>query len=410
MGRWPSISRGSRSQTPGQSIGMIGNSIALNGWNTIDPSKACANSARAILAWIMLFSKGRLRLSTASTGMFSCATGGFTSDQIVSTHLPAALAAGWSYLVILCPGTNDNIDNNFNGWLTTRNNVIMMVQACLASGITPILTTELPKGAPGQYGFGKYNTWVRQYAAANGLLLADIYSATVDPLAADTWKAGIAADNLHPNEAGAKLIGQTIWTAIAPSVPLATVPLPSNNLASVNESGNIFAASMNADFSNPLFLNSAAGLATGLGAGGGGGGSPTGTTDLNTPSPTLGNLQRVTVTSAAPTYWRWFTNLVGPTVAAGRRFLFVGEVEATVKASGGQFAYFVQPNGATSAVVGIQTGWTEDIPSGSVVAMEFTMPAAGAEGPFRGFCYASNGAGSTGGASRPGFFDLTALA
>lgn len=74
---------------------------------------------------------------------FLFATSGYTSQEIVDTHLGPLLRSGASYAFIMM-GQND-FPNPAISAATTANNTILAADQCLANGILPIVTTPPPR-------------------------------------------------------------------------------------------------------------------------------------------------------------------------------------------------------------------------------------------------------------------------
>ena len=61
------------------------------------------------------------------------------------------------------------------------------------------------------------NDWMKQYAAANGHLYLDYFSAMVD--ATGVMKTELTADDLHPNAAGYAIMAPLAQAAIDRALP-----------------------------------------------------------------------------------------------------------------------------------------------------------------------------------------------
>lgn len=88
------------------------------------------------------------------------------------------------------------------------------------------------------------NSWIRRYALAHHMTLVDLYPALVNPATGAFLTAYDSGDGVHPNERGAKLIGEMIAAAIikdmvgSVSADIAQVGVGVSNLL----------------YTNPLFL------------------------------------------------------------------------------------------------------------------------------------------------------------
>lgn len=116
--------------------------------------------------------------------------------------------------VILLAGTNDIARNNGPQTLTMiEENVMAMTELAKAHGIRMILCSVMPIADYGRAKMSegrppadilKVNAWMKDYAAKNGAIYADYFSAMVDDKG--FLKPGISMDGLHPNEQGYNLM------------------------------------------------------------------------------------------------------------------------------------------------------------------------------------------------------------
>lgn len=221
----------------------IGDSITANGVTFFDSTRKYESfNDLSWHVWGMLLSMGRLRFTGAS------ATGGYTSAQILSQHLPNALKSGASYCVVMA-GRNDVVQG-LNVNTVTIPNMKEIFRQLKAKGIIPVVCTMSAHGNSvsnaNRLAEHTVNAWLRQYARKNKLPLVDLHKATVNPLTGD-WKPGYNQDVSHPTNVGAYYMGKALkdgmleWAAnVLP--PMADEQLPINTLG------------MNV-FDNALFLN-----------------------------------------------------------------------------------------------------------------------------------------------------------
>jgi|LakMenE18May11ns_1017448.scaffolds.fasta_scaffold9875715_3 lysophospholipase L1-like esterase len=142
----------------------------------------------------------------------SFATGGFTTLQIQSTHLPQVLASNANRCVVQ-GGINDFAAGRTSTQAATT---LREMWASLASaGITPIATTVLPDAANAsrQAWIADTNILIRSYAATDGVKLCD-WSSVVET------SPGVGSvtdfpDNIHPNQLGCVKIGKVLASTIA---------------------------------------------------------------------------------------------------------------------------------------------------------------------------------------------------
>lgn len=102
----------------------------------------------------------------------------------------------------------------------------------MAANIRPVLCTLPPREATGTR-IQNLNEWIRGYARRYGLHLVDFLPLLVDPTAW-AWRAGLTADNVHPNLAATKLMAQLVVDTLVPRLPSAPPPLSACNVDTVN--------------------------------------------------------------------------------------------------------------------------------------------------------------------------------
>ncbi len=137
-------------------------------------------------------------------------------------------------VVVILAGTNDIAGNT--GPMTledTTRNLMSMVELATANNIKVVLSSVLPvndrvknnegvllvqtKSRPNEK-ITAMNDWLKKYAAENGLVYLDYYSATIDKNR--TLKDGINYDGLHPNADGYKLMQPLAEEAIKRAVKM----------------------------------------------------------------------------------------------------------------------------------------------------------------------------------------------
>jgi lysophospholipase L1-like esterase len=357
-----SAGSGSGSVAPGLTLAGLGDSKTANG--SVSTTNA-ATSAQTLLfgaldvrnwhLWACLLSNGALTYA----GM--AATGGFTSLQVIDTHLQTIIAAKPAMCVVEC-GTNDVP----LGGTTTRTNLLTIWKALAAAGIVPVLCTLTPRNdfaSGGTIGpLLQLNLWIQRQARLNGWPCVDLYNAcaATGPGASGGWAAGLNGDNVHPNGKGAKAMGQAVATALqtwtTPGPPfLPTVPA---DTASGRYNG----------LGNPLFTDTNAD------------GTPDGWTLSGAPTAAsaadaavVGNAFSITRTAADG-----FAS--GPNTiptSQGDVLQVSTRIKSTVEASGGNI-YFAVIDASSEAALGFQLqGWNVDIPW-STLSVAFKAPAMGA--------------------------------
>lgn len=129
--------------------------------------------------------------------------GGYGLGQIRDEMLPLVLAQ--SPLPGAClvgGGTNDvaGVGGAFS--VSSRSAIVVdIVGQLLAAGIVPILMTIPPRSDSGMtVNVLRWNSWVRRYAAANGLAVIDVYRAVTG--SDGQFLSGMTSDGTHPTLPG----------------------------------------------------------------------------------------------------------------------------------------------------------------------------------------------------------------
>ena len=128
-------------------------------------------------------------------------------------------------VVVILAGINDLAENT--GPTTPeeiQGNLTSMVELAKANGIRVVLATVLPANRfPWRPNLPDptatilaMNAWIKDYAAKNGCVHVDYFSAMADPQ--NTLKAELAEDVVHPNKAGYAVMGPLVEKAIAESL------------------------------------------------------------------------------------------------------------------------------------------------------------------------------------------------
>jgi lysophospholipase L1-like esterase len=199
---------GSAGQVPGNRIFVIGDSIPANG---VAAGGGWEGRAWYIYGSMMADAKFDIRGVAAS--------GGFTLEQIRTTHLPTALASDANF-VLVQGGRNDVLAPTPIAAIRTTLDAIC--DAIVSAGKVPILTTQTAQGTSGSPNTAaqktlkeQIDTYIRLKARINKWPLTDAAAATTDP-ANGAWKAGISADVSHPNNVGSRVIGQKLADDLSP--------------------------------------------------------------------------------------------------------------------------------------------------------------------------------------------------
>lgn len=152
---------------------------------------------------------------------------GQTTSQMLLRIRPDVIALKPKVVVILA-GTNDISGNT--GAMTLEaieGNLASMIELAHASGINVVLASILPVSDYNKNKAGEaiirtvqrppaqitaLNDWMKKYAADNGVVYLDYFSATVDDKG--FLKAEIADDGLHPNAKGYEIMKPLAENAI----------------------------------------------------------------------------------------------------------------------------------------------------------------------------------------------------
>ncbi|MCX6598723.1 MAG: SGNH/GDSL hydrolase family protein, partial [Acidobacteria bacterium] len=133
---------------------------------------------------------------------------GQTTPQMLIRFRPDVIALKPAAVVILA-GTNDIAGNT--GPMTLemiQDNIASMVQLAKANGIKVVLSSVMPVCDYNRPQMARrppekiiaLNKWIAEYAAKQGAVYLDYYSAMLDE--AKLLRKEITGDGLHPNDAG----------------------------------------------------------------------------------------------------------------------------------------------------------------------------------------------------------------
>ena len=131
-------------------------------------------------------------------------------------------------VVQIMAGTNDIAGNTGPASdEAIENNIRSMTELAQAHGIRVVLASIPPAADfPWRKGLNpgprivRLNAWLKGYAAKSGAVYADYWSATHDGLA---FRAPLAMDGVHPNEAGYAVMAPVAEAAIRKALALRTV-------------------------------------------------------------------------------------------------------------------------------------------------------------------------------------------
>jgi len=226
----------------GDSLSAFG--VAWSGDNNTGENRAPCLNDKGFYTWAMIQSLGRIRVTGVS------ATGGFSVQQILKTHLKSAIAANPTFCAVL-GGRNDviNINNDIDIDQQTIPAFERIFRGLRWAGIIPVVCTMAAQSNQSddvrRAKEHKINNWLRAYARAYRLPLVDFHRFTVEPLTGG-WISGYNRDASHPTGEGAKAMGKAMvdgllhWTST-------TWPARADEQVTAGLTANLLA--------NPLFLN-----------------------------------------------------------------------------------------------------------------------------------------------------------
>ena len=131
-------------------------------------------------------------------------------------------------VVQIMAGTNDIAGNTGPASdADIENNIRSMTELAQAHGIRVILASIPPandfpwhKGLNPGPRIERLNAWLKGYAAKSGAVYADYWNATHD---GEAFRAGLALDGVHPNEAGYAVMAPVAEAAIRKALALRSV-------------------------------------------------------------------------------------------------------------------------------------------------------------------------------------------
>ncbi len=327
----------------GNRVAALGDSITIgNGTSAVG---VFGNTSW--LTWLGLLSGGRCRMVKGG----NAGVAGQTIDQIAARVATDVLPLGVDYCIVH-GGTNS---------VTTRTpaQIVASIEgignALLAGGVTPVLTTLLPRNASGTL-VPEINYRIANLAARRGWLLIDFYPVLIDPATGGILPA-YSPDGLHPNEAGAKLLGQRAADVMT-TQPGMVAPLLASGVGELTNltPNGVFIGDTNADgVANSWALAAPTG----------------GTASLVADAAIKGNWQRVVGNGAAAPYVT--ANLPAGSWAVGDKLRFMGRVRSTVAGLGSVASPRIRFIGPT-LYLSPATSITQDQQPGNVFAIEGVVP------------------------------------
>lgn len=171
--------------------------------------------------------------------------GGIGAAGTAVTTSPSPLNGSPKY-VFVHAGVNDIYGFNLTAATVTAN-LQQIYQTLIANGVTPIVMTIMAVNST-TVGYSTANVathlavndWIRNYAAANGLLLVDAFAATVDPNSGSVeMNTAFTRDGKqHPNNRGGMAVARAIYGVLNNIIPARDV-LPQSNAAVISLDASI---------------------------------------------------------------------------------------------------------------------------------------------------------------------------
>lgn len=346
------------------SIWALGDSITANGYTAPAGTVSHLFYNQSYLMWTCLHSLGRLRFGGIA------ATGGYTTAQIISTHLPTVVAAKPAYCVVHA-GTNDN------GTLTLAQsiaNLKTIFDSLLAAGIVPVATTMLPKQTllnGSRLFLESQSLWVLRYATTRNFPAVDITSAMINP-ANGGWpgySGGVGTynvDDTHPNGLGAKTMGSAIWSVLSSWVPPRPSFFPAYNTAGSTGGASYYFPTLD----NALHLTDTNSDGLPDRYSGSTGATIAYSITAMAGNEGLGNWFNVTQNGAGANP---FPQGIGSSFVPGNQFLLTCKVKTTgIVSSGGQ--WHIRLTDSNTADILALRNMNQDLTLGGLI-IEFKMPA-----------------------------------
>lgn len=327
----------------GNRVVALGDSLTIG--NGDRPNGILGNTSW--YTWAGLLSGGRIR--TVRGGNAGVAG---QNAEMIRTRIESHIAPLDADYCVVLAGTNDmTATPDIAG---TMSHLIAIYDELAAIGKRPVAATIPPRTTNGTQ-VPALNYHIAHHAAQRGMPVIDFYSALVDP-ATGAMRAEYNTDGIHPNEAGAKAMGQ-VAAQVLTSLPGFVAPLL---VGAVGDTGNLLP---NGVFIGDVNTDGVADTWTPTGTGG------VATYSLSSDADALGNWQRVTTAESG---LRYFQSVSSTGWDVGDRVLFAGKIRSDVE--NGAFGYYprIQFNGG-SGFMGVVNNGGMDLDD-AAWAMEGVIP------------------------------------
>lgn len=299
-------------------------------------------------AWAQFYSNGLVKFAGIS------ATPGYTTSQVLSTHVPKAIAANNTFCVVLA-GRNDIFQNNQVASVLSSFQSIF--ESLRYAGIIPVVCTmsaQTGNSTAQKLMESQINEFLYAYAEKYGLPFVDFHSATVNPVNGE-WPSGYSFDASHPTPLGASLMGRCLADAMSKWV--------STKLPRLAASQTTPATSSNL-LDNPLFYTSTAGLPGGWVA-------DTPVTSAVAVDPAIsGNAW--TVTAGAGITGKYYKTV---SVSAGNKLAFSFKTKMTADSTSDVRFYAVSGDSTSTTYLSGFATWNSNLPDFCTYTNEFIVPA-----------------------------------
>lgn len=183
---------------------MVGDSVALG--NSVDSDTAVVEGTRTWFTHFLLRSNGR------ATFLWNAARGGTTSTQWLTWYQTEVLDRHPDLVVIQAPTTDPNRGVSLT---QTESNIGSMVDQAQTAGAQVAIANVLARPTGHSY-IAAINSWLVTYCDGKHIPLIDSYSQVVDPVSGNLQQQYDSGDGIHPNAAGAAVIGANAASTLAP--------------------------------------------------------------------------------------------------------------------------------------------------------------------------------------------------
>lgn len=207
-------------------VAFVGDSIIANG-GVKAPTGIADFDGRAWCMWASMISGGQFVVGRVA------GVQGDTTTDLLETTLPTVLADSPKpgYCVILI-GHNDGALS----FSTTKSNLTSIWDQLVAAGIQPVLCTLTPTTGASSTHRAKVDVLLRYTARERGWPLIDFATDTrlLKTDGSGEMVTGLTDDGIHPNNAGAKVMGTIVAEKLANVLPPFTPPLVTLNTVGDN--------------------------------------------------------------------------------------------------------------------------------------------------------------------------------